>query len=422
MEKNIIEKYELIDGHAIIDTNYNIITANEEMYRFIGISTVNSIMESIHQVDLDDFIDVAHHLREGQETDMVLRMRRSDNSYRWILLHIARFQFISTSNAFEYFELSASDILALHKQNEILQNNMQSFRHLLAMENELFFIYDYKTHNYKINNFIDNEIHTLIDMDVKDLMKMIADEHLISEDTMDEYNAFIKDMEQASVSYTHSFKTNILTKKAEYDLIEVKVTTIYINNKPSKAVGSIRNLTNAQNYTSINTYNHESAKSSFTSSDIYQFCRNNILYNPKGEFTLILLEIDNFDKYEIEDGKDYADSILYTTVQTAKQMVSYRGIVCEIKRNLICIAIRDINAEVSLRAFLEALRNQISWNVLLMNSKRNITFSIGISRYPQNGSELEIVNKKLYRAMDIVHERGRNRYIIYREHLHGDIS
>ena len=76
----------------------------------------------------------------------------------------------------------------------------------------------------------------------------------------------------------------------------------------------------------------------------------------------------------------------------------------------------------ALRAFLEALRNQISWNVLLMNSKRNITFSIGISRYPQNGSELEIVNKKLYRAMDIVHERGRNRYIIYREHLHGDIS
>lgn len=144
MEKNIIEKYELIDGHAIIDMNYNIITANEEMYRFIGISTMTSILESIHQVDLDDFMDVAHHLRQDQEADMVIRMRRSDNSYRWILLHIAHFQFVSTDNSFEYFELSASDILALKKQNATLQNNMQSFRHLLAMENELFFIYDYK--------------------------------------------------------------------------------------------------------------------------------------------------------------------------------------------------------------------------------------------------------------------------------------
>lgn len=224
MEKNIIEKYELIDGHAIIDMNYNIITANEEMYRFIGISTMTSILESIHQVDLDDFMDVAHHLRQDQEADMVIRMRRSDNSYRWILLHIAHFQFVSTDNSFEYFELSASDILALKKQNATLQNNMQSFRHLLAMENELFFIYDYKTHNFKINNFIDNEIHNIIDMDISELTSKMEDEHLISDDTIDEYNAFVADMKKGTVSYTHRFKTNMLTKKAEYDLIELKVT------------------------------------------------------------------------------------------------------------------------------------------------------------------------------------------------------
>ena len=73
MEKNIIEKYELIDGHAIIDMNYNIITANEEMYRFIGISTMTSILESIHQVDLDDFMDVAHHLTSANKRDSCIR-------------------------------------------------------------------------------------------------------------------------------------------------------------------------------------------------------------------------------------------------------------------------------------------------------------------------------------------------------------
>ena len=322
MEKNIIEKYELIDGHAIIDMNYNIITANEEMYRFIGISTMTSILESIHQVDLDDFMDVAHHLRQDQEADMVIRMRRSDNSYRWILLHIAHFQFVSTDNSFEYFELSASDILALKKQNATLQNNMQSFRHLLAMENELFFIYDYKTHNFKINNFIDNEIHNIIDMDMSELTSKMEDEHLISDDTIDEYNAFVADMKKGTVSYTHRFKTNMLTKKAEYDLIELKVTTIYSENKPAKAVASIRNLTNSQGYQSVTTYNFEKAGSYFTSADIEQFCDNNIQYNPACEFSLMLLEIDDLDVMTAEAGKEYADSILYTALQTAKQMIS----------------------------------------------------------------------------------------------------
>ena len=105
---------------------------------------------------------------------------------------------------------------------------MQSFRHLLAMENELFFIYDYKTHNFKINNFIDNEIHNIIDMDISELTSKMEDEHLISDDTIDEYNAFVADMKKGTVSYTHRFKTNMLTKKAEYDLIELKVTTITV--------------------------------------------------------------------------------------------------------------------------------------------------------------------------------------------------
>ena len=276
--------------------------------------------------------------------------------------------------------------------------------------------------NFKINNFIDNEIHNIIDMDISELTSKMEDEHLISDDTIDEYNAFVADMKKGTVSYTHRFKTNMLTKKAEYDLIELKVTTIYSENKPAKAVASIRNLTNSQGYQSVTTYNFEKAGSYFTSADIEQFCNNNIRYNPACEFSLMLLEIDDLDVMTAEAGKEYADSILYTALQTAKQMISYRGIVCEIEHNLICIAIRDINSEVNLRSFLESLRNQIAWNVLLMNGKKNLTFSIGIARYPQNGITMELVKKKLYRAFDIAHERGHNHYIIYREHLHGEIS
>ena len=51
MENNNIEKFELINGQAVINLNYNVITANEEMYRFIGTSTAAGIsfLEIIHQ-------------------------------------------------------------------------------------------------------------------------------------------------------------------------------------------------------------------------------------------------------------------------------------------------------------------------------------------------------------------------------------
>ena len=48
----------------------------------------------------------------------------------------------------------------------------------------------------------------------------------------------------------------------------------------------------------------------------------------------------------------------------------------------------------SLKALIK--NTKIAWNVLLMNGKKNLTFSIGIARYPQNGITMELVKKKLY--------------------------
>ena len=52
---NYIDEYELTDGYAVVDSNFSIVTANEPMYMFLGMSKHYSLIDSIHQVDLDDF-------------------------------------------------------------------------------------------------------------------------------------------------------------------------------------------------------------------------------------------------------------------------------------------------------------------------------------------------------------------------------
>ncbi|MDO5403814.1 MAG: hypothetical protein Q4F11_10295, partial [Eubacteriales bacterium] len=65
MESNIIGKNDIINGMAIVNRNFEIVTANEELYRFIGIAKYYSIINIIHQVDMDDFVDVVNSLRIG---------------------------------------------------------------------------------------------------------------------------------------------------------------------------------------------------------------------------------------------------------------------------------------------------------------------------------------------------------------------
>lgn len=75
---NYIDEYELTNGYAVVDRNFSIVTANEPMYLFLGMSKHYSIMDAIHQVDIDDFVDVANSLRPGIKKSMCIRMRRID--------------------------------------------------------------------------------------------------------------------------------------------------------------------------------------------------------------------------------------------------------------------------------------------------------------------------------------------------------
>ena len=86
------------------------------MYMFLGMSKHYSIIDSIHQVDLDDFIDVANSLKSDIRKCMCIRMRRVDNSYRWVLVDIEK-KYIPDNKQSEYLELHISDVLVMKKLN-----------------------------------------------------------------------------------------------------------------------------------------------------------------------------------------------------------------------------------------------------------------------------------------------------------------
>lgn len=419
MDKNIFEKFELVDGNIIMDCDFNVICANEDMHRFIGVSVTDlSMVEIIHQVDFDDFKDVISHIKTNTQKEMVLRMRRADNSHRWMLMRISARKLDEANGIFTYYELNISDILTLKKQNKSLQKNLLNFRHLLAMENEIFFTYDYETDVFQINNFLDNEIHNIMECSFDEFKTMAVSDKRISDDTLGEFIACCDDILNGAISYSHIFNTNLFMERVSFDKVEFRGSTIYQKNKSHIAVGSVRILTDSYKYKSLYTVSTSKANEMLSYEDINSFCEDSIMYDENSEIALILIEIDNLNDILENYGQEYFDKIYKSYFSTLEQMTHYRGTVCEIKSNLVCIAIKGINTELYLRAFIESLRNQVAWNIRLLGMEEKITFSIGAARYPQNGKDLRKIHRKLVKALGIAIEKGRDRYIIYKEHLH----
>ena len=296
---NYIDEYELTNGYAVVDRNFSIVTANEPMYLFLGMSKHYSIMDAIHQVDIDDFIDVANSLRPEIKKSMCIRMRRIDNSYRWVIVDIEK-KVIPNTDSSEYLELHISDVLVIRELNKKLQQQIKAFKN----------------------------------------------------ETAENRNLLIMQPEPA----------------------------------------------------------------------IKEFCIKNIESDNNCQLSLIYLEVDNIEQFKATHTDDECHRITYVIEDTILKAIDDRGVLGRLNDFKYIIAIKNINKEVKLRAFLVHIRTQISWHCKFIDSSYNIEFSIGIGRYPDNGKDLDLIKKKIQKAINMARSKGGNRYIIYKEFLHGEIE
>lgn len=312
MELNTFENYEnnenfMINGTAVIDRNFEIVTANEEMYRFIGISKIYSFIDIIHQVDMDDFIEVVNSLRINQENTMVIRMKNIENSYRWVFIRIIREENPNKSSD-EYIVVYVSDIISMKKLNDILNNRIQTLKHMMSEKDK------------KLNPMPVSE------------------------------NVFV-------------------------------------------------------------SYN-----------ELGQYISSSLASEDKCRLMLSNMSIDNFDKIRDKAGDSALDDIYQTVIQILSECVSRRGVCSEKAENLFALAVKNINTELDLRAFIEHLRTRVNWECRCKYPDIDVTFSIGIVRYPDNSTNWNILSRKLKFAYERSVGKGGANYVIYREYLHGEIT
>ena len=256
MKHNYLDNYELVNGYALIDTDFSIITANEKMYKFLGAVRKAAISDAIHQVDIDDFINVSNNLRIGQSKSMVLRMKRVDNSFRWVLMDIKRL-YMSNNHKKEYLELNISDVIGLKNHTNHLNEDIGIYRRVLSINDKLVYTYEYDKDLFTIYNYVNDDAIAVISSTIDDVYERILKKGLIPAESIKEYTAYFNNIRNAKSVYQHRFSINVnygdgLKPTGSY----INGSTIYSQRKPIRSVGTLK-LPDANNVFSKTTYDYE---------------------------------------------------------------------------------------------------------------------------------------------------------------------
>ena len=124
---------------------------------------------------------------------------------------------------------------------------------------------------------------------------------------------------------------------------------------------------------------------------------------------MILIDIDFFKKFNDRYGHQAGDAVLKHVANTLKKNVRAEDFVCRYGGEEMTIILNNVNNEIAVRTAQEICKIIAEKKYeLTPELEVNITISLGVSTYPENGKTstelIEYADKCLYKAK----ENGRN--------------
>lgn len=125
--------------------------------------------------------------------------------------------------------------------------------------------------------------------------------------------------------------------------------------------------------------------------------------NPGKEYAIVMVDLDNFKKFNDTYGHQFGDEILIRTTEVIKSMLEPDDIIARYGGEEIIIYINNVLSVMDVYNRIEAIRECVENNkVIKDNVARSVTASFGIGYYPNDGKDIneviKVADKFLYRS------------------------
>ncbi|HTN35116.1 MAG TPA: EAL domain-containing protein [Marinobacter sp.] len=132
---------------------------------------------------------------------------------------------------------------------------------------------------------------------------------------------------------------------------------------------------------------------------------------------LMFMDLDNFKHINDSLGHGVGDELLKSTAKRLQGCVRHSDTVCRQGGDEFVVLLNEVEKVHDAVIMAEKIIEAMAHPHLVGDNQLNITFSIGISIYPDDGKDLDTLARKADAAMYQAKEKGRNTYQIFIEEM-----
>lgn len=406
---------------ASFDDKYNIFVSNKSFTSYLGSEELRSfkITDYIHPDDVESFKKFVEDksFTGGEE---VFRLKKKNNEWRYNIMRIHTEKGMIENR--RNIGVEIIDIDESVGDYETAMDSLSRVRLLMSLTDEFAFIYDKETNMFKMFKYDRFNRIILYDMDIDQWKREMLSKSYVKYDEKAMLDTLVLNMKTYADRFSIKMNCAIRTQSDIFEAVRF-IGTVHNESSTNKIIvgrvvsdESVGHASTAMEI--MNELQYDSLTGVYNKKTITEYAKKRIAEEKEKRIVIAILDVDNFKSVNDTFGHLYGDKVLARVGGRLKEIVGEDGVIGRIGGDEFMIVFNGLDDDQVLRGMLRAIRTQIKWEFAEDFENLSITCSIGASIFPVNGRDYEDLFKKADCCLYIAKEKGRDRYVFFRDEMH----
>ena len=406
---------------ASFDDKYNIFVSNKSFTSYLGSEELRSfkITDYIHPDDVESFKKFVEDksFTGGEE---VFRLKKKNNGWHYnvVRIHTEKGMVENRRN----IGVEIIDIDESVGDYETAMDSLSRVRLLMSLTDEFAFIYDKETNMFKMFKYDRFNRIILYDMDIDQWKREMLSKSYVKYDEKAMLDTLVLNMKTYADSFSIKMNCAIRTQSDIFEAVRF-IGTVHNESSGNKIIvgrvvsdESVGHASTAMEI--MNELQYDSLTGVYNKKTITEYAKKRIAEEKEKRIVIAILDVDHFKSVNDTFGHLYGDKVLARVGGRLKEIVGEDSVIGRIGGDEFMIVFNGLDDDQVLRGMLRAIRTQIKWEFAEDFENLSITCSIGASIFPVNGRDYEDLFKKADCCLYIAKEKGRDRYVFFRDEMH----
>ncbi len=374
------------------------------------------VADYVHPDEKEQFIDlITGKYDKSDNRSNVFRLLRNNGEYCYNFVtvrnvpepNLARIRLFDIYDAIEFTRLAVDENNKIHAA--------------LSLTNDYIFSYQKSKDLFTIAYYSQGQEIVLHKMHLADWKKLVIEERLVSPENVKSLNFLCEDIAKSPDHIMDRIEGSFRTAGA----VQEKLRFVGMRHEglnDTYLVGRIlsdEDIAKIQHsHALINELQLDSLTQVYNKKTITSYIEQKFKSGLDNHFAIMIVDLDHFKPVNDKYGHMAGDKVIARSAQKIKEIIGEDGVVGRFGGDEFVVVLDNVANVNILRGVLRALVVQIKKEFEGDFEDIDLTCSVGAAVYPTNGTTYDEIFKKadfcLYRAKD----KGRNRYVFYRDDLH----